>query len=263
MAGNSAFVLVKERGWRGGLGNMLRAESGRWWKTRRWWVQSLVWTAVINLILAGIVWQETDTSLTEQITLCMIFIGLFPSIATIIIMQDTIVAEKEAGTAAWVLSKPLSRSAFVLSKLIANSAGVFVCMLFFPFLVAYLQISLAHGALLSPLNFLSALGALAVYMLYYLTLTLMLGTFFDQRPLVIGIPLALVFGQQMLFGLLPALSRFLPWTIAVPFGDQDLSIAGALALNQPTGDLTPLYVSAVSILVFIAVGLWRFERQEF
>jgi len=42
MSGNSAFQLVSERGWRRGLGSMLRSEFSRWWQTRMWWVQSLI-----------------------------------------------------------------------------------------------------------------------------------------------------------------------------------------------------------------------------
>jgi hypothetical protein len=41
------------------------------------------------------------------------------------------------------------------------------------------------------------LGIIAVEILFYLSLTLMLGAFFNQRGPVLAIPLALVFLQQL------------------------------------------------------------------
>ena len=51
MASDSTLQLVTERGWRSGLANLMRQENGRWWRARRWWVQSLVWLGVLNGIL--------------------------------------------------------------------------------------------------------------------------------------------------------------------------------------------------------------------
>ena len=45
--------------------------------------------------------------------------------------------------------------------------------------------------------------------MFYLTLTLMLGTLFDSAAPVIGIPLAFAFGQQSLTSI-PGLVGFLP-----------------------------------------------------
>ena len=100
MAGNSAFVMVAERGWRGGLRNLLRVESGKWWRSRRWWSQSLMWTLIIDGILAGVLFGGDPIGAVDAINLFGIFIGLFPAVAVVIIMQDAFVGEKESGTAA-------------------------------------------------------------------------------------------------------------------------------------------------------------------
>ena len=63
---------------------------------------------------------------------------MFPAIAVIIIMKDTLVGEKQSGTAAWVLSKPVSRPAFILSKLAANSIGVLATIVILPGVVAFI-----------------------------------------------------------------------------------------------------------------------------
>ena len=136
MAGNEAFVNATARGWRGGLSNMLRAELGKWFRTNTWWFQGLLWIAIINGILAGVLWSDEGIDAFGAAAFFSLFMGLFPSIAIIIIMQDSIVGEKESGTAAWVLSKPVSRSAFVISKLVANLLGVLVTMVLLPAIVA-------------------------------------------------------------------------------------------------------------------------------
>jgi ABC-2 type transport system permease protein len=263
MAGNSAFVMVQERGWRGGLRNLLRVENGKWWRSRMWWSQALIWTLVIDGILAGILWSGQEINAVDAVSLYGIFSGLFPAIAVVIIMQDALVGEKESGTAAWVMSKPVSRTAFVLAKWLANSLGVLVTMLLIPGIIAFIQISLALGSWLAPLRFLGGIGVMYVHQLYYLSLTLMLGAFFTHRGPVIGIPLALTFGQQMIFGFLPFLVQVLPWTLIAPIGDMSNSITSAVLLGQPLPSLNPFYFSLLSIVVFTAVAFWRFEKEEF
>jgi len=262
MSGNSVFQMVDAHGWRGGLNNLFRLEFGKWWKANLWWIQALIWVVVINGILAPIIWSPEGAEIAEGTQLYAVFSGLFTSIAVVIIMQDAIVGEVEAGTAAWVLSKPASRSSFILAKWVANLFGVLVTMLVLPGIVAYLQISLAGGEWLDPFNFALGIGALWVYLAYYLTLTLMLGTFFHHRGPVIGIPLALAFGQQMLFGLLPSLSNVLPWVIAVPAGEFQQSIASAYINAQQPFSTLPLVVTLVSIFIFLGLSLWRFEKEE-
>ena len=263
MASNDAFVMAYTRGWRGGLRNMLRAELGKWFRTNMWWVQSLIWIVVINGILAGVIWSEEGIDIFEAVALFSLFMGLFPAIAIIIIMQDAIVGEKESGTVAWVLSKPVSRSAFVLAKLIANLIGVLITMVLLPSLVAYIHISFAGGELLDPLNFLGGLAVVYLNLVFYLTLTLMLGTFFNHRGPVIGIPLALAFGQQLIFGILPFLVEVLPWTLVVPYGDIELPFAAAVVRGELPHSMNPFYTTLILVVLFIALSLWRFEKEEF
>ena len=127
---------------------------------------------MINGILAGVLWGAEGIGPQEAAGFYSIFSGLFPTIAVIIILQDAVVGEKESGTAAWVLSKPVARTAFILAKLIANTIGVIVTMVVFPGVVAYLQIRLA-GAQLAPFDFILGMGVLALNLVFFLTLTLM------------------------------------------------------------------------------------------
>ena len=265
MPGNSAFELRQEEGWRRGLGNLMSAGFAAWWATNLWWVQTLIWTAVINFILAGLLWGAEAFDPQEAPALFALFAGLFPPIAVIIIMQDAVIGEKLSGTAAWVLSKPVSRTAFILSKLLPNAVGAVLTMNLFPSMIAYVQFTLA-GAAPNLVNYLLGLGVLAVNLLYFLTLTVMLGVLAKHRGTVIGVPLALAFGQQYLLGMIPPLRHVLPWTLVLPPpGAEGLggAIAASIMAGQPLPPLTPFYAALISIAVFSVVAIWRFQDEEF
>ena len=161
-----------------------------------------------------------------------------------------------------MLSKPVSRTAFIVSKLIANSVGVMATMLLFPGLGVYLQITLAGGGWIPPLNFLGGLAILALYQLFFLTLTLMLGTLFSHRAPVIGIPLALAFGQSMILNMIPQLGVVLPWTLIASPDEQVPSITEAIITGAVPASFLPVGSILILIVAFIGIALWRFERED-
>src|SRR5438045_9725128 len=58
-----------------------------------------------------------------------------------ILGMGTIISETQSGTAAWVLSKPLSRTAFITAKLLALSLRLMVIAILLQGLVAFGQIA--------------------------------------------------------------------------------------------------------------------------
>jgi len=263
MSGNSAFELIAERGWRRGMGNMLRSELAHWWKTSMWWVQCLIWAGMIGFMLSAIFLAEGDFDPAEAVMIYGLFAGLFPAIGVVIILQDAVVGEKESGTAAWVLSKPVSRQAFILSKLIAHSLGVTATMVVIPGIVAYAVFAIAGGITLNPVWFLAALGVILLNHVFFLAFTLMLGTLFNTRGPVIGLALALVFLQQNLIGMLPALQYVLPWTLVAPPNNGNDSLVSTLLMGHPAPSWIQIGLISVEIVVFIVVALRRFEKEEF
>jgi len=268
MSGNSALQLVSERGWRRGLGSMLGSEFSRWWKTRMWWVQSLIWISLIGFMLGAVLFntQEAPPGASpseDVVVLYSIFAGLFPAVGVVIIMQGVVVGEKKDGTAAWVLSKPITRPAFILSKVIANSLGVLVTMVVLPGIIAYTMNAVATGTPWNPPSFLAALGVMFLSHFFFLSLTLMLGTFFSGRGPVIGIALGLLFLQQNLIGWLPFLGKVLPWKLAIPLGEQLDAVAPCLLLGSHNYSPILIVVIALESILFIGIGLWRFSREEF
>lgn len=262
MVGNSDFMLVRERGWRRGLGNLLDNEFSHWWKTRLWWIQCLIWSGITGLMLAGIIFGSGDIPLTDAVMIYSIFAGLFPAVGVVIIMQEALVGEKQDGTAAWVLSKPAARSAFILSKVIANSLGVLVTMVAVPAVLAYPLLSYAAKGLLPLPGFLAGLGVIFLSLFFYLTLTLMLGALFAGRGPVIGLALAVVFLQQYAIGLLPPLRYVLPWMLVIPLNNQKDAVAPALILGQPIFSAWPLLLITLEAMLFVVIAYRRFEREE-
>jgi len=270
---------VQERGWRMGFANLFQKESSEWWRTRRWWAQSLLWLAIVNGILAAVLWTSPKTTAnvtsenqqTQEVLqqpkdvqgLQVFFVigGMAASIGVTIMAQGTILDEKKSGTLAWVMSKPISRRAFFLSKWIANGIAVVAIMVVLQGVVAFIQISAAKQALLPIVPFAGGVLLMGLYILFFLTLTMMLGVVLERRGTVIGIPLALILGYQLLtsFGSI----QILPYQLIYATGPSDPALAMTLVNQQPLPTILPIVATLVWIVLFVVVALWRFERIEF
>lgn len=256
--GLADLTRVTEQGWRSGLSNLMGPAFGAWWRTSHWWVQSLLWTLVINGSLAVVIWGDAPDDL-DVFTLYGIM-TMFAAIAVAIIMQEEIVGEKRSGTAAWVLAMPVSRPAFLTSKLVPNAVGVVATMILIPSAILLMQLTLA-GVDVSIPRFAIGAAVAALNLMFYLTLTLMLGTLFDSAGPVIAIPLAFAFGQQ-LFGSLPDLLTYLPWSLIVPIGSDGTSVVGALISGSPVPSYGATVTTSVACIVFTVVAYAKWNRTE-
>jgi ABC-2 type transport system permease protein len=268
MASNRiALQSVSAHGWRMGFTNLFRKEHNEWWRTRTWLVHSIIWLLLINGILLAVlkspVPAEVDAPPDSGSMIFVIMGGLMTGLGIIIVMQGAILDEKKSGTAAWVLSKPLSRSAFILAKLAANSLAALLIMIVLQGVVAFGLLSALDKNPPMLLSFIAALGLMALHLLFYLTLTLMLGTLFSERGPVLGIPIGLLFGAQFLMQIAPVLIPFMPWTIVIPSGADSLALAHTAMLGQSLPMFTPIIATSLWIIVFTGVALWRFGREEF
>lgn len=272
MATDTARLLpVSDCGWRMGLANFLAKENGRWWKTRLWLVQTVLWLFLVNGVLASILFTPSDeggsAALSWDLAVVVFFVnaGILPAIGASIVMQDSIIEEKRSGTAAWALSKPLSRAAFILSKLIANSLGFFVTAVLIPGFVAYWLFALVPGRALGSADLALAMGMVALFQLFCLTLTLTLGTLFDGRGPVIGLSLLIVGAQYYLLNV-PGLASLLPVSMVLP-ADQEPNIVPSLAARVAAGQslpsVLPILATVVWIALLLAFAFSRFQREEF
>lgn len=259
----AVLVPTRPHGEWAGLGNLLRMEFGRWWKTRRWWIHSMIWGVLVAGISAIVLADSDGMAATEHITesvltffgLAIIAVGL----GIVVSVQGSVVGEKEQGTAAWLLSKPVSRTSFLVAKLVAETTGFVVTGVLLPAAGFLLATSVLLPEPLDIGRFLIALWVPVVAVMFYVTLTVSLGAVFSSRGPVAGIGVGLILAGQVLRGLLPGeLVIRTPW--ALP--------EAATALALPTSSLgwsplTPVLVTVGLTLALGVIGVWRFRREEF
>lgn len=262
MAANTAVLeTTRPAGWRTGLGNFLRKELHGWWGNRMWLTQLLIWLGALNGIVAIVLFvapADATQSLARGAEGLQVFLGvahIFAAVGVIILAQDAIITEKQMGTAAWVLSKPLARASFILAKVAAHALGIVVIIVAAQGLVAYgLTMLVNNGPAAQLSHFAGALGALALNLLFFLALTLMLGTFFAERGPVIGLPIAFLFSQQFIAAQWPEIGKALPYALD--------GVARALAAGAPLPTALPIFTTAALTVACIGVALWQFHRTE-
>jgi ABC-2 type transport system permease protein len=249
--------------WAKGFHILLRKELRAWWGTRRWQVQGLIWTLGLNglLFVALFILPEMMRAQGENpgdplvVGGQMFFaLGMMAvSVGAIVLTQGDVLDEREAGTAAWILSKPVPRSAFLLSKLASNVVSVMLLMVLLPALLAFLQFSIVVGGGFSPGAFLGGLGLMTLHVLFYLTLTLMLGVLLKNRGVLLGVSLGVLLGGMLLRSLWP-LSLVMPWVLP--------DLAGRALAGEALGLALPVIVTAGWALLFVGAAVLRFESLE-
>jgi ABC-2 type transport system permease protein len=262
---NNTLRSVAERGWRRGFGNLFRNENNLRWGRNRWIVSALTWLVILNGFVFLVAYGEAESghsTAAEIAAECTAIFMTFGTIATAVGVitgtQGAIIHEKQLGTAAWILSKPVSRNAFVLAKLFSYSLAYLVLPLLLPSLVFYGQSQMLWGQIPPLSSFLSGCLVMTLNMLFYVSLTLMLGSLFNTRAPVSAIGLGFLFGGQIFPNFLPEwITLIFPWKLS--------ELAPALALEQPlpVGWLIPIIATSVWTVTFIAIASWRFGREEF
>jgi len=263
------FRLINEKGWRRGLGNLLQGEYSAWFKSSRWWKHLIMWFVIVNVMMVIMVIasaQEAKQGNEGPPLLLMygIFGGMFVAVGVMIIMQQVLVREKNSGTAAWVLSKPVTRTAFVVSRLVVNTVAILFTAVIVPGVVLYITLGLFSDlGWLSLLGFFAALLMIALNMFYWITLVLMMGTLSDSSSVVLAIPITLFFAFAYGPGLIPPLIYISPLMLAFNLNGQIQPLTISFISSEPVFSWLPLISTVVCSVVFIAVAIWRFNRQQF
>ena len=268
--GSAQFHLVTEKGWRRGLGNLLRGEYSAWFKSSRWLKHLLIWLAIINgmmgiMLIATVEAAKDGNDGPPLLFMYGIFGGMFVAFGVMIIMQRVLTREKRSGTAAWVLSKPVTRTAFVVSRLVVNSIAILLTSVIVPGIFLYLTFGLFSGlGWLSPFRYIAGLLMVALHTFYWITFVLIMGTLFESSSGVIAVPIALCFTFWIGPMLFPPLVYISPLSLTFsPAPDQFNSLVASIMAGEPVFSWLPLISTVVSCVVFIAVAIWRFNRQEF
>jgi hypothetical protein len=269
MVANTELQRVGLSGWRTGLANLLGKENRAWWASRRWLVQSLLWTVVVNGLVALLVFvllpygREVDPTLESFESLAtgadLFFkIGLLAlAFGTIVLVQDAIIGERQLGVTEWLLSKPVSRPAYVLSKLLAHGLGVLVILVGLQGALGYGLLSLIMGEPFPLPPYLVGMAGLAVHTLFYLALTLMMGVLTANRRILLGVSQGVLLGGGLIANVPGTAVMLMPWALPTVLP------AAVLGLPLPLPIWLPIGVTAVLSVICVAVALARFERLEF
>lgn len=260
MSQNENLKVVEDKRWQNSFINLMSIEFGGWWKSKTWLIMSIMWIAIINGITIMLLLGSPDLELPTALSFYGLFGGMFPPIAVVLTMQDSIVGEKKSGTAEWVLSKPVSRKSFILAKWLGNSLNVLITIALFPGIVGYFMFSLFYGNWLNFPMFILAITLLGVTLVFFVTLTLMLGTFLENAGAVAAIPMVINFAQQFFINI-PYAEFILPQSIY--FKSNATSIMTSIALGLPIFSVIPIISVIGLIALFLVIALLKFEKSEF
>ncbi len=258
-----ALQPATARGALRGFANLLDKELGLWWNTRRWLVHLLLWPLLLNgLALLAAFSQAKEPNFTafeisQMITtLFFMIMGQAAAFGAVIVTQGAIVGEKQRGTAAWIMSKPVRREVFILAKLAGHAVSFLSLAVVLPSAIFYGQSLILWGSSLDPGRFAGSVLVVLLHVLCYLALSLMLGTFFSGSGPVAGIAVGGLLGGLVAQERLKTLVVVMPWELP--------DIAALMATGAPLTRVTlPIVATALWVVLFVAVALWRFRRDEF
>jgi ABC-type transport system involved in multi-copper enzyme maturation permease subunit len=183
----------------------------------------------------------------------------------LIVMQRVLVGEKQSGTAAWVLSKPVTRTAFVVSRLAVNAIAILLTSVIVPGVIFYVTLGLFSDiGWLSPFGFLAGLWMVSLQIFFWVALVLMMGTLVESSSVVIAVPMAILFTFWMGPNLIPGLIYVSPLQLAFsPAPGQIDALAVSLMTGEPVFSWLPLISTVVFCVILVAVAIRRFNHQEF
>ncbi|MBA2377708.1 MAG: ABC transporter permease [Rubrobacter sp.] len=247
-----------------GFRNLVGKENGEWTSGFSLVAHGAIWmliVAIISVVIAFIRGQMEPGYSPKDINdagLLMFFVlGTVASVIAVVAgTQGAIIGEKQLGTAAWVLSKPASRRAFVLAKLAIHFRWLTTVSLLFPAAAFYVLISAISTLPPPPLAFLGGFGILALGLLFYLSLSLFLGTVFESRGPLAGCVFGFMVAGFMIANYAPEATAIFPWLF---FQTGFNLVEGGFIL--PHGIIS-IPATALWSVLFIVLAMRRFERAE-
>jgi len=198
--------------------------------------------------VAGLIPQPTiNDAIAQYIKNTMQFAILL----ALLFGMGSVASEKEKGTAALVLSKPMPRSSFLLAKFAAQGL-TFLLSITAAGIACYYYTYALFGAL-DPLNWLALNGLLLFYTLIYVAITLFFSALVRMQYLAIGGS----FGVLILLGILSSIPG---WVNYLP--DGLVSNAALLANGSAVAGWQSLWVSMAILLAALGAACLVFRRQE-
>lgn len=250
------------------MANMLRKENNLWWGTRKWIVQTLVWTLVITGSVTFVLYVITTLpvgvkpDMLECYGMGAMALQLFFNITgftcvmgVIILAHDLIISERVSGTAEWVFSKPLSRKAFVLAKFAANLIAITVIIVFLQGFLFNVVVRL-FGGKVDLFPFLKGLALIWLICVFYLGFLLFIGTLTLSRGVALGTAFMFFLAGNLVPLLYPESYYFMPWKLS------EIAFSVSLSIAWSSKIAAPVVITSVLTVMLVTGALWKIERIE-
>jgi ABC-2 type transport system permease protein len=248
--------------------NLFRTEQSTWWKTRRWWIQGLLWSTIMVGMSSLIIFvfpslrAEDGTILIQTSPLTeasgFVFGSMAPILAgaVIILFQGAIIQERKNGVSAWILSKPVGRNSYILSKALSGFVIIALILVTIPFSLTRILFSFSGEELYSLSSTIRAAGLILLFLTFHLSLTLFLGTVQNSEGAVGGSGIGMMIAFTVAVELLPRLRPIVPW--ALP------GVALQLVNQLPLPSWWPVTIAFTLLFsaLLIAGALLRFRKEE-
>jgi len=257
-----AAAAVPSRPARRAFATLAAKEARAWRRSHAWWSQPAIFTLLLAgamaLLPLGILREtfagEPGGVIGGAVSMFMSLGAVAPVFGAIFWFQNALVGERQAGTAAWVLSKPVPRWTLPTAKLAVNGGLLVAASLVVPGTVAYGVLALETGGPPSLGTFVAGLLVLVLHTAFYAALTLAMGALTDARGAVLAVPIAVLLLGDALVGVAPVLGRVSPWLLGRG--------AGLVAQGQAFPEPAALLATATLTAALIAAALVRFGRQD-
>ncbi|EKD89184.1 MAG: hypothetical protein ACD_34C00162G0004 [uncultured bacterium] len=192
-----------------------------------------------------------DPTINDAVTQYIKNITQFGVLLALVFSMGAMATEKDKGTAAMILSKPMPRGSFLLAKF-ASLALTFIIAVVIAGVAAYYYTYFLFGKL-DILNWLALNGLIIFYILVYVAITLLYSTLTRTQYVAIG----LSFGTLIILGILGGIPGF-----GINLPDALIGNASMLMSGYPVTNWTGLWVSLGIIVVSITTAWLVFRKQE-
>jgi hypothetical protein len=242
-----------------GLGNLVRKDVSEWLHGKRPWVVLGVTTSVFVLAAANAritEWAvrsfpadpgDGPAKVLSVLPLdnVMVAIGTqFIVLAAIFATMSLLLAERDGGTLAWTISKPVSRTSVLVSKWLTSTLILWVAAVVIPLTLTTIVVTVLYG--LPDLAIVVALCATLITVpAFFVAVALTAATYVPSQSAVGAIGVAVFVGPQIVGGVVPALTPFFPGSIF------DWSVG--ISTGSPASVVTPVaWLAGLAVLFLLA-----------
>ena len=228
-----------------GLRNLVRKDTLDWRHGNRTWIVAAATTAVVILgaantainrwVLSSFPAEAGDgpAKVLSVAPLDNLLTGVgtqFGVIAVIFATMSLLIAERESGTLAWTISKPVSRTSVLLSKWLTATVVLWVAAFVIPIALTSGLVTLLYGAP-DPAVVIALAVAFVMVPAIFVGITLVASTYVSNQAAVGAIGLVLFILPSIVGGIVPGATPFFPTSI---FGwAVEVSTGGPITIVTP------------------------------